>query len=735
MKLPFLHISLLALVSTPSIRADWSLVQLHPDGYTSSRVNAGANGQQVGYAVTTSGVTHAARWTGTKASFVDLHPGSPSAYSFCNAISDTDQAGVFVSSSLFQSNAYLWSGSANSAQNLHPAGYASSSINSVSNAIQGGSVSTGGSDIQAGYWSGTAASFTLLHPGGIYVNGSEVTAVAGSKQAGYGKLSSGSRQALLWSGSIESVITLHGPAGLTRPITNSAVYAMTETSQGGIVTFSGSPGGTSGECAAIWFGSADTRVDLHPIGATNSRVYAMVGDFQAGEVDSKATLWQGSVNNRTDLHAVAVQELGDSITRSTVRGAYIESDQLVLVGSVFDSDIEQSLAVMWTQSSSSGGEDPIDPPTEFNVAPTIILDPVETAPRRGSTVTLSATVTGTLPITYQWVALDGQPLPCEQTSTEIVITDFALQNLGRYQLNATNSSGTTPSEIITLSIDSLPPYLANLSGRAAPGIGENTMTAGLAVTNPSFSPFPILFRGVGPSMAPYGVTAFLPDPSLLLFDTGGNKLAQNDNWSSNSDLSVIRDESAKVGAFALIEQSLDAVIHRSVEKDQVTLQLIDVNKETGVGLVEVYRLADDSYSSSPELTNLSLRARTGGGESTAVAGFVITDPLGYSRSSKILLRVVGPTLGDFGIQEPLRDPILKLFNAAGEIIKTVDDWSQESESTEIAMIAAQVGAFPLAPNSADAATVIDLPAGLYSINAGSADDSPGVALLEIYLVR
>jgi hypothetical protein len=135
-----------------------------------------------------------------------------------------------------------------------------------------------------------------------------------------------------------------------------------------------------------------------------------------------------------------------------------------------------------------------------------------------------------------------------------------------------------------------------------------------------------------------------------------------------------------------------------------------------------------------EITNLSLRARTGPGEKVAIAGFVIVDPQGFGRSARVLLRVVGPTLSQYGVAFPLADPVLTLYDAQGQVVARNDNWS-DTDPTGLAAAMQQVGAFTLPAASKDAAVLLDLPAGVYSVQATGIGTPAGVTLIEIYLVR
>lgn len=64
-----------------------------------------------------------------------------------------------------------------------------------------------------------------------------------------------------------------------------------------------------------------------------------------------------------------------------------------------------------------------------------------------------------------------------------------------------------------------------------------------------------------------------------------------------------------------------------------------------------------------------------------------------------------------------------------------DNWGDNPDATYTAQIATELGAFALAEGSKDAAFVVTLPPGGYTV-VGSATDgtSTGVALVEVYVV-
>ncbi len=127
--------------------------------------------------------------------------------------------------------------------------------------------------------------------------------------------------------------------------------------------------------------------------------------------------------------------------------------------------------------------------------------------------------------------------------------------------------------------------------------------------------------------------------------------------------------------------------------------------------------------------NLSTRAQVRTGDGVLIGGFVVSGPA-YKR---MLIRGVGPTLGGFGVGNALSDPILTIYSGS-DIVATNDRWDAGSATATAAVTAASrnAGAFALASGGEDAALLITLPPGPYTVEIKGKASTEGVALLEIY---
>lgn len=124
--------------------------------------------------------------------------------------------------------------------------------------------------------------------------------------------------------------------------------------------------------------------------------------------------------------------------------------------------------------------------------------------------------------------------------------------------------------------------LVNVSARNHVGTGDDILVAGFTVAGTGTKR--LLIRAVGPGLGGFGVTGTLPDPVLELF-AGANRIAENDNWSS--DLAA---EFTRVGAFALTPGSRDAALVVELPPGSYTAQVRGAGATTGEALVEIYEL-------------------------------------------------------------------------------------------------------------------------------------------------
>jgi hypothetical protein len=143
--------------------------------------------------------------------------------------------------------------------------------------------------------------------------------------------------------------------------------------------------------------------------------------------------------------------------------------------------------------------------------------------------------------------------------------------------------------------------------------------------------------------------------------------------------------------------------------------------QAGIAVVEVYDL---NTAAASKLANLSTRALIGTGGNVVIAGFILGNQPGNDR---VVVRGIGPSLSSFGVPNALQDPTLELRDGNGALLRSNNDWQDDStQATEIA-------AAGLAPsNPKESAIAASLSPGLYTAILAGLNNGTGVGLVEVY---
>ncbi|MBL9210638.1 MAG: hypothetical protein JNL92_09210 [Opitutaceae bacterium] len=265
-----------------------------------------------------------------------------------------------------------------------------------------------------------------------------------------------------------------------------------------------------------------------------------------------------------------------------------------------------------------------------------------------------------------------------------------------------------------------PSRITNISTRTLAGIGDRTLMAGFVIAGSGSKP--MLARAVGPTLANFGVASPLADPSLEILSRLGLPVAANNDWANAAPLAALGNQ---VGAFALTPGSRDAAVQTTLVPGTYTAVVGGGTATPGAALIELYD-ADFGTNVTSRITNLSTRGQIGVGE-TLIAGFAVTGDV----RKKVLIRAVGPTLAGFGLTGLLADPRIDVI-AGGAVIANNNDWTESASVSQVMATSPVVGAFPLDPNSRDAALVLQLAPGSYTVQVTGATGTTGTVLLEVY---
>ena len=270
-------------------------------------------------------------------------------------------------------------------------------------------------------------------------------------------------------------------------------------------------------------------------------------------------------------------------------------------------------------------------------------------------------------------------------------------------------------ELSAVENDSARTRLVNLSARAYAGTGDATLIAGLVTSvneeDVALGGPEVLLRGVGPSLVLLDSNLsdeLAKDPQLTLY-RGLEVEATNDDYEAGTNVSF-----AQTGAFDLEESGKDAALTGIVGAGLFSAHVTD--SEGGIALAEVYRIPNVGI----ELENLSARAVVSGGNRTLIGGFVLE---GESVRT-ILIRGVGPGLDLEGV---LADPAINLYRGA-ELIASNDDWGGNVFFKDFFE---KAGAFELDDDSADAALVLPLGPGAYTVHLVSKEGDELYFLMQL----
>ena len=336
-------------------------------------------------------------------------------------------------------------------------------------------------------------------------------------------------------------------------------------------------------------------------------------------------------------------------------------------------------------------------------------------------LSLSVVADGQGPLTYQW-RKDGAVLTAATSATYTVATVVAA-TAGSYTVSVAGPQGSVTSAAAVVTVQPrLAGRLANLSVRTTAGTGAQSLIVGFAVAGGAK---PLLVRGIGPGLTPFGVTGVIPDPKLDLYAAGASTpLASNDNWPATAAATF-----TQVGAFGIFANSPDAALLSTLTPGPYSAQLSDTTGVTGLALVELYD--PESATAPARLTNVSARAQVGTGAGILIAGFVINGNV----PKTVLLRAIGPALTGFGVTGVLADPRLDLYRGT-TLLQSNDNWGTTTGGTAaLSATFTAVGAFALpTTTSRDAALLATLSPGTYTAQVSGVNSTTGVALIEVYEV-
>jgi uncharacterized delta-60 repeat protein len=301
------------------------------------------------------------------------------------------------------------------------------------------------------------------------------------------------------------------------------------------------------------------------------------------------------------------------------------------------------------------------------------------------------------------------------TNDATQVRSIALQQFGRVLAGGifTSYDNSLRNNIVRIFEGSA--SFQNLSARAHVFTGERILIDGFIIEGSESKK--VLIRGLGPSLAGFGIPNFLADPMLSLFDHTDTLIAANDNWQTAAN-------SNQIPAGLRPTDPRESAVLTTVQPGAYTAFLQGKGGTTGIGLAEIY---DVDPSVNAQVTNLSARGFVGSGNDVLIGGIIIGGgPTGSVQ--RVLIRALGPSLSSAGVTSPLANPILSLRDTNGTVIANNDNW-QDSQQADIAA----TGKAP--PNMKESAILALLAPGNYTAVVTGKNGATGVGLIEFYSLR
>ena len=123
--------------------------------------------------------------------------------------------------------------------------------------------------------------------------------------------------------------------------------------------------------------------------------------------------------------------------------------------------------------------------------------------------------------------------------------------------------------------------------------------------------------------------------------------------------------------------------------------------------------------------NISSRGFVEAGENVMIGGFIVR---GGGGGTRVVIRALGPSLSDRGVEGALADPTLQLVDANGSEIRANDNW-KESQQGELEALQNCAG------ERSGVGADRDPGGGNYAAIVRGKNDTTGVGLVEVYNVQ
>ena len=539
------------------------------------------------------------------------------------------------------------------------------------------------------------------------------------------------------------------PAFTTQPSSQSVAPGVT-------VTFTAAASGTPTPTyqwqkgGSSLSGQTTATLSLSNVLAADAGSYTCVATNTAGTVTSSAATLtvSGVIPVFTTQPATQTATAGTSVTlTAAASGTPIPTYQWQKNGSAISGQTDASLSLASVQladaasyacvaTNATGSTTSSAAVLTVVALPVFTIQPASQAAQTSASVTLSVAVSGNAPTTYQW-RKNGTPI-AGQTGATLALSNLQAADGAAYSCVATNAAGSTTSLIANLTVSSAAVAPAFTTQPAAQTI--NTGFAATFNTVATGSPAPTFQWQKNGAILSGQTSATLTLASVQAGDAGTYVcVATNSAGTATSASAVLSVGSgATPPAFSLQPAAQTVSVGGTVSllasatgtpapsyqwskngvvlpgQNSATLTLANVNATAAGSYVCVATNAAGTATSSVAaltvstssavtsmISNVSVRTTLDAGQ-TLFVGFTMQGGV-----KPVLVRAVGPGLGNFGVAGAMSDPRLAIYRGA-DMLTQNDNWGGSSGLTNAF---ASVGAFPLTPASMDAAVMRSLEGG------------------------
>ena len=393
---------------------------------------------------------------------------------------------------------------------------------------------------------------------------------------------------------------------------------------------------------------------------------------------------------------------------------------------------------------------------------TIKSGPVGATINQGQNATFSVVAEGTGPFTYQWKK-DGVVL-AGATAATLRLVNVTVAQAGNYTVAVSNTQGTTISNAAALTVNSPLTLTSNPVSRSA-AIGD-TLAPAFSVTATAASGVTLSYQwrkdGVnilGATSATLGLTAIkatdfgtysvtITSPTGTLTSTGAVLFRAADpvvapvitrdptsvtiNLGSSLILSVAATGSPaptyqwQFNGASISGANTATLVLTDIIAAQAGSYSVIVTNSGGTATSKSATVATSSDFSRQ--LNISTRGYVGTGGDILIPSFVIAG----NGAKRLLIRAAGPALSQFGVAGELADPQLTVYKDSTPVDKN-DNWTADlTKAALVTSFGRLVGAFPFDDRSKDAALVISLDPGAYTIQVSGVGNTTGTAIVEVY---